>query len=103
MLSFLIVLGAGCSSDESSPPIPPDTFASIYTDVLVASEMSRARSDTVNVNLDSIYAYHGVVKSLVDSTVQWYEKHPDAWNDLLDRVAKNVEAQLQADTGRTSF
>jgi len=103
MLSLFIALGAGCSSDESSPPVPPDQFASIYTDVLVASEMSRVRNDSVEVNLDSIYAYHGVVKSLVDSTVRWYEAHPRAWSKLLESVAQNVEAQLQADTSRTSF
>jgi hypothetical protein len=93
----LVVLA--CSSSTSgSPPVPSETFARIYAELLVLSSADSAESladAPAGAAADSVLAQAGVTREAYQETVRWYNEDVTRWKDLLARVVAHLEQRAQ--------
>ena len=85
--SLLMALAVfACSSSTSdSPPVPSETFARIYAELLVLSSADSAESladAPAGAAADSVLARAGVTREAYQETVRWYNEDVTRWRDL---------------------
>lgn len=94
-LAALLGLGilAGCSgfsSDEK--PLPDSTFARILTEIHLADARDAIETPAPPALRDSIFARYNVDSSAFDATLDYYSRHPKAFETLYGSVIDSLQS-----------
>ena len=110
-LSALFLFFSACTENYNAPPeipntiLPAATFEQVLADFALAESASNMNIKNVPVNkLDTAYAFdplkeNNVRKSLYDSTIQFYARHPELYKKIYENVlALLSERQARRDS-----
>lgn len=94
-----VVLLTACNGVPSDV-IQPHDMAALMADIHLGEavvEQSRATFPTDSVKQlfkQSIYAAHGVTAAEVDSSMMWYGRHVEKYNEVYEEVEKILDAKI---------
>lgn len=88
---FGIILGlgvlAGCSGFSSDDqPLPDSTFTRVLTELHLATARKTAEVPYPSSLRDSIFARYDVQPTEFDATMEFYSRHPEAFESLYQSV-----------------
>ena len=85
LFAIMLILLFSCAEKEKSAT-PPDTesFFKVYSTFLQLSRADSTLSDK-SVLMDSALALHGMDAATFDSTLAYFEKHPDIFLDAFEK------------------
>ena len=90
----------GCKTEHQNPLTKPETFAKIYTEILIAAPWDSLAA----AYADSILASHGYGQDQFDAAMAYYLSHAELWQDVLtevvgrlEKASENIDAALQTE------
>jgi hypothetical protein len=95
---LILLLLFGCAGQKSAPPpglLPPERFARVYADLLLAGVPGdSAMMDTTlrRRTIDSLLLRRGVSRTSFDSSVAWYNADVSRWREVMDSVTRALNA-----------
>lgn len=98
----LAALSLASCSEVPSGVIPPKEMSSLLADIHVGESFveynsSTFSTDSAKENLrQSIYRAHGVNDAEVDSSLVWYARHIDVYNEVYEHTIEILEDRQQA-------
>ena len=96
-LIALVFCGLACQREKIKPPIAQDKFAQIYSDYIVAADLTE--KEDVGAILDSILAVHQLQRNDFRDNLQYYADHPVEWENFLNAVIKKLKNRMKAFEG----
>jgi hypothetical protein len=81
-----------CQPQSTKPPVAPDKFAPIYTDYIIAADLSE--NEDMAALLDSILASYQLPAKDFRDNLQYYADHPQEWEELLEAVIKQLNQRV---------
>lgn len=92
---MLILAGIllACQSPVSSPPTDVARFAKIYTDYIIAADLSE--QEDMAALLDSVLTAHTFSSKEFRDNLQYYSDHPEAWEAFLDAVIQQLTQRAE--------
>ncbi len=111
LLLPLLLLLFSCSGDSVSIPdtvIQPDKMVPLLVEMHKADAEKQVnrmyypdstRMDTVNYN--TIFSNHGVSRTVYDSSMSFYTKHPELFDKIYDRVMESLnQEKIEKETSK---
>lgn len=97
LLVIMLVLFFSCA-DKESTAAPPDTgsFFKVYSTFLELSRTDSSMTDE-SVLMDSALSLHSMDAATFDSTLAYFEKHPDVFLDAFEKF----DSTLRTEQGKT--
>lgn len=103
LLSF-VLLGASCDSgnDRLKPELPPDalstnTMIDLLTDIhLIEATLTQKQAqgllalDFAEIYYDSLFVKYDIQKAQFDSSIAYYSRNPDAYEEIYAVVITNL-------------
>lgn len=94
---------SGCSQEQATTALPlnvlsEDSFALILTDFAIAESAANMNVGNQPVfRLDTAYAFNpvlenGISRARLDSTMAYYAKHPEQYQNVYNKVLDNINA-----------
>jgi hypothetical protein len=93
LVLFLALLLPACSG---GPPVPEDKFVDFYIHLQMLDARYGADVTLQKEKADSLMNACHIDKTLLDSTLSWYNKRPDRWQKFYSRVEKRL-AEIKPD------
>lgn len=95
-----VFLIAGCGGPREEVPLEPDRFAKLYADLIAEQAWHPEKFDSLRARVLETYA---VSPALFDSTAAYYRDHPEAWQQVLERVIQVLDERLKGAIQRDSL
>lgn len=78
------------AGDDAHPD--PEQFAPVYAEMLIhATDPESGRGASGAERQDSILASAGMTREQFNATVEWYNREPARWGDLLQNVVRYLQ------------
>lgn len=90
---FIVCLGAGCSTFSSDEkPLPDTTFTRLLTELHLATARHNTEAPSPPGLRDSIFARYDVRPSAFEATLEYYSRHPNAFEPLYRSITDTLQA-----------
>lgn len=92
LLAGLFLLSACSSFETDRPPLPDSTMASVLTEMHLAAERYDITKSVPPGIRDSIFVHFSVTEDEYETTLQYYSRHPEAFETLYNTVVDSLNA-----------
>jgi len=93
LLFLLAGILLACQPQASRPPTEVARFAKIYTDYIIAADLSE--KEDMAALLDSVLAVHAFSKKEFRDNLQYYTEHPQEWEAFLEAVIQQLTQRAE--------
>jgi hypothetical protein len=104
LLAGVLLLPACSSFEADRPPLPDSTMTAVLTEMHLASERYTITRSVPPGLRDSIFARFSVDPEDYEATLQYYSRHPEAFEGLYNAVVDSLNAARSSiRSGRTPY
>jgi hypothetical protein len=89
-ISLLLVMAFLLPACAEKPPIPQPKFVDLYIQLQFLDAQYGQDSAVQKLKADSLLSAFGINRALFDSTIAWYSKNPERWDDFFAQVKQRL-------------
>lgn len=92
-LTLDAAVAMGCSRGASDPPMSEDRFVDLYLQVERLRQRYPSSPDSLREHREELFRTRGIKAEDIERAISWYRGHPDRGTVMLERIAKQLEAE----------
>lgn len=89
-ISLALLLALLIPACSEKPPVPEEKFADFYIGLQMIDTQFGSDSALQAQKIDSLRKVSGIDKGLFDSTMAWYGRRPERWNEFFADVKRKL-------------
>ncbi len=89
--SLLLVLALLLPACSEKPPVPEEKFVDFYINLQLLDARYGNDAALQKTKADSLMKAFSISHEILDSTMAWYGKRPDRWQEFFTEVNRRLE------------